>query len=78
MSETRRTLLHMQHDRLSDAGGLEPSADRLTPGERTELEEIELLAELMILANRAPVKAASDEIDEALGLVDHLERRNAS
>ncbi len=33
-----------------------------------ELEEIELLAELMILANRAGPSAAVREIDHALGL----------
>jgi hypothetical protein len=54
------------------------SADQATARQQTELEEIELLSELMILANRAAAKAPTYEIDQALGLRDELARRNAS
>jgi len=72
----------MQQDRESDPevsdGVASDAAGRLSPREQTELEEIELLAELMILANRASAKAPDYEIDQALGLGGQLERRNAS
>jgi hypothetical protein len=68
----------MQQYQGTDAGSPAPSPAHLSPGERTELEEIELLAELMILANKATAKAQTDEIDQALGLSHDLTHRNAS
>jgi hypothetical protein len=51
------------------------------PRERTELEEIELLSELMILANNvantADATAPVGEIDRALGVSHDLISRNA-
>lgn len=61
----------------AEAAGAE-LADHTAARQQTELEEIELLAELMILANRAAAKAPAYEIDQALGLGDELARRNAS
>jgi hypothetical protein len=68
----------MQQHQGTDSESPAPSPGRVSPGDRTELDEIELLAELMILANKATAKAQTDEIDQALGLGHDLAHRNAS
>lgn len=82
MADTGCTLLRMQQSSGSAASGeradappesplcpaLTTSVPRSDSDESAELEEIELLSELMILANGAPAKAPTYEIDQALGL----------
>lgn len=60
----------MTSDRRIQAGSGQHDAPRgaLELADDAELEEIELLAELMILANRAGPSASVREIDHALGL----------